>query len=554
VNGQPESPRPPQPHGGPPATRAEAELRLREWSRLSPIDPAYTLPRLLSAFCSERPDAPFLRTVGGTSRTYAEFDRRVRRWVSALQSLCVGHGDRVLVMLPTSIEALEIWGALAAIGAIEVPVHTAYRGALLQRVLANAEPKVLVVASELLPQLQTASNELGEIPHILVAGVGRPEPPGTASVEALLNSVAEAEELYEPLPQDLACILYTSGTTGPSKGVCISWAQIVATATGAIPYGDLTADDVRYVPLPLFHVGGKSAFYSTFLAGGQIVLRERFSTSDFWSDIHRFACTTTSLIGVMPNFLYRQPERPEDSSNPLRNTIMNPVIREVKDFERRFGLRVCTSFNMTELSTPIVTGWAIQDPRSCGRVRPGYEARVVDEQGCNLPPGAVGELLVRAGLPEVLTSGYFAVTPAAELYKDGWLATGYLFSYDEVGQFAFIDRKKDSIRRRGENISSWEVENEVKSHPAVLETAAVPVPSEWGEEEVKIVVVRRDNQDISARELVDYLGSRLPNFMIPRYVEFVNDLPRTPSEKVAKNLLLVDPVNSATWDRLEFEE
>jgi crotonobetaine/carnitine-CoA ligase len=457
-------------------------------------------------------------------------------------------------MLPTGIEALEAWGAIAAIGAVEVPVHTAYRGALLERVLENAEPSVLVVASDLLPQLRTAATGLDEIRHILVAGAGNPEPPGTASLDAVLDSVTAAEELYEPVPQDLACILYTSGTTGPSKGVRISWAQIVATATGAIPYGDLTTDDVRYVPLPLFHVGGKSAFYSTFLAGGQIVLRERFSTSNFWSDIRRFACTTTSLIGVMPNFLYRQPERPDDHSNPLRNAIMNPVIREVQDFERRFGLRVCTSFNMTELSTPIVTGWGIEDPRSCGRVRPGYEARIVDEQGDDVPPGTVGELLVRAALPEVLTSGYFGVAGGAEPFsQDGWFATGDLFSYDEAGQFAFVDRKKDAIRRRGENISSWEVENEVKSHPAIVEAAAIPVPSEWGEEEVKVVVVRRDDHDVNAHELVEYLGSRLPDFMIPRYVEFVDELPRTPSEKVAKNWLLTDPLNSSTWDRLEHD-
>jgi crotonobetaine/carnitine-CoA ligase len=137
--------------------------------------------------------------------------------------------------------------------------------------------------------------------------------------------------------------------------------------------------------------------------------------------------------------------------------------------------------------------------------------------------------------------------------QDGWFATGDLFSYDEAGQFAFVDRKKDAIRRRGENISSWEVENEVKSHPAIVEAAAIPVPSEWGEEEVKVVVVRRDDHDVNAHELVEYLGSRLPDFMIPRYVEFVDELPRTPSEKVAKNWLLTDPLNSSTWDRLEHD-
>jgi crotonobetaine/carnitine-CoA ligase len=289
------------------------------------------------------------------------------------------------------------------------------------------------------------------------------------------------------------------------------------------------------------------------LHDGQVVIRDAFKTTEFWSDIRKFGCTGTLLVGAMANFLYRQEPRPDDADNPLRYVVMAPVIPEVDDFKRRFGCDVVTAYSMTELSVPIVS-WEREvngvNYRSCGRVRPGVHVRVVDDHDYPVGPGVIGELVVRSDEPWALSPTYWRMPEkTVEAWRNGWFHTGDAFRYDENGDFFFMDRIKDAIRRRGENISSFEVEAAVNSYQDVLESAAVAVPSEWSEDEVKVAVVPKPGRSIDPAKLIEFLIPRMPRFALPRYIEIVETLPKTPTERVQKAIIREAGVSAQTWDR-----
>jgi crotonobetaine/carnitine-CoA ligase len=360
------------------------------------------------------------------------------------------------------------------------------------------------------------------------------------------------QPIVGPKLTDTACVIYTSGTTGASKGAEVSWLQFFESAlSGTIPE-DRRGREIYYAPFGPFHSTGKLPVCGAVVRRSEIVIRERFSTARFWSDIDRFKCTSTLLVGAMANFIYRQPPTPADSRNTLRDVLMVPVIPEVDDFKRRFNVDVHTCFNMTELSVPILSGGApvtSDNYRSCGRLREGYSVRIVDESGSECGPSVAGELWVRADNPAAIVRGYFGMADKTrEAFVDGWFRTGDLFKRDANGNYYFLDRLKDYIRRRGENISSFEIEASVCTHESVLECAAVAVPSEWGEEEVKIAVVPRPGQRIDCAALYRYLSSRVPSFAMPRYIEVLDALPRTATDRVRKVALRQSGVSAATWD------
>lgn len=526
------------------------------------MDQNLILPRVIARRAQEMPARVYLEDVAGPALTYAGTHEMALRWACAFQRLGVRRDQTVLSMLPTGFDAVGVWLGLGWLRAIEVPVNTAYQGRMLRYVIENSRAEVLVIAERYLPRLAEVADGLSlqtlvvpdadrtpaAVPFRALgrdgffAGADRADAPGEATLEG-------------PDYWDIATILYTSGTTGPSKGVLVPWAQIYATTTGSMVVADLGPEDAYYCPFPLFHISGKGPLSVMALVGGRVVLRERFDTASFWSDIARHRCTTTLLLGAMANFIYRQEPRADDADTPLRNIVMVPLIPEVEDFKKRFGVRVCTVFNMTEISCPITSdGWNLANEKSCGRVRPGYEARIVDEHDRTVGPGELGELVVRAAEPWQLMVGYWGMPEkTVEAWRNQWLHTGDGFTRDADGNFYFVDRRKDAIRRRGENISSMEVESEVNLHPDVLETAAIAVPSEWGEDEVKVVVVLKPGRRLAPAALLAFLEPRMPKFMLPRYVEFVEALPKTPTEKVRKAELRERGINELTWDRLRSE-
>ena len=252
----------------------------------------------------------------------------------------------------------------------------------------------------------------------------------------------------------------------------------------------------------------------------------------------------------MAAFLWAQPTATDDAKNSLKRALMMPLVPHYEAFEERFGLQLTTCYGMTEVPIVFSAHWDITDPMSCGVVCEGFEVRLVDEHDYEVPVGQIGELIVRHRDPWVLCQGYFDMPDkTAEAWRNGWFHTGDAFRVDELGRYYFVDRFKDAIRRRGENISSFEVEALVSAHPGVLESAAIPVPSEWGEDEVKVCVVRADPA-LTEEQLIRDLITTMPGFMVPRYIEFTDDLPKTDAtQRVKKNLLRVDPLNPSTWDR-----
>ena len=512
------------------------------------------LPHLLAGRAAEHGDRTFLEEVDGRSICYGDFHRYTLTWADAYRRLDVDAGDRVAVMLPTGIDAVSAWLGLAWLRAWEVPVNTAYVGRMLRYLLQHSHSKLLVTSGDYLERLDDLAAELPDLRTVVVhdqQDVTSDLPFRVVGRREFLAGAAPATDLEGPGPADISTVMYTSGTTGPSKGVLVPWAQLHATASTDIFTGDFGPEDAYYLPFPLFHISGKGPVYTFALVGGRVVMRPSFNTAAFWDDIRRYRCTTTLLLGAMANFIHRREPRPDDADTPLHTVVMVPLIAELDDFRKRFGVRVSTAFNMTEISVPIHSeGWTLANLASCGKVRPGYEVRVVDADDENVGPDRVGELIVRADEPWTLMAGYLDMPEATTVaWRNLWLHTGDAFRYDDDGNYYFCDRIADTIRRRGENISSAEVEVVVNEHPDVLESAAVAVDSEWGEDEVKVVVVPRPGSTVEPAELIDFLSPRLPRFMVPRYVEVVASLPKTPTEKVRKVELRAQGITPSTWDR-----
>ncbi len=512
------------------------------------------LPVLVNRRALAQPDRVVVRSVEHGDVTYAALDELSRRWAGLLASHGVGAGDTVLTLVPNSPIAIAIWIGAAWLRAIEAPMNVAYRGEWVTHVVRNSAAKLAVVREDHLPILLDVAETLTDLKTILVVGRAPESMPAGIRLVSTPNDISDPVGTdAAPGREDIACVVYTSGTTGPSKGVMVTWAQAHFSAIAPVVPDRLRGpDDVYYAPFGPYHWTGKSPIYGAAIRNAAVVIRERFSTNAFWDDIKAFGCRGTLLVGAMANFLHRQPERPDDGETPLRYVLMAPVIAEVEDFRRRFKVEVFTCFNMTEISTPLLNGpegVRAEKQATCGRVRPGYTVEIRDEAGGRCASGEPGELWVKPDDPLWIAKGYFAMPDkTAEAFGDGWFRTGDLFKKDEDGDYYFLDRIKDYIRRRGENISSFEIEATVNTFPAVLESAAVAVPSEWSEDEVKIAVTPKAGAVIDPAELHAYLRLRMPQFAVPRFIEIVEALPRTPTERIQKAVVRSAGMTSATWD------
>jgi crotonobetaine/carnitine-CoA ligase len=511
------------------------------------------LPAVLAERAGKTPgETCIIEAETGERVTYRELAGDVESLARGLHALGVRPGDMVATMLPHCIDTYRVWFGLSCLGALEVPIGTRYRGRMLEHILDDSRARVLVVDSEYLDAVMQVVREkdMVHLKRVVVrAGqlaTGLPGYIETASLDDLRNShegSAEPQDMrVDPMPHDLALVLYTSGTTGPSKGVLIPWGQVHATVTGVFPEGTLEPGKVLYGPFPPNHIGGRLFPGMGIHYGVPAVIRHAFSASAYWSDVATHRCTTTALVSAMIAILMAAPPSENDGGNTLLDVLMNPVPADYERFQSRFGVRVCTDFNMTEISIPLHSGWTIEDWRSCGRVRsgpPGYELRIVDEHDNPVSPGVVGELVCRTDTPWALNAGYLgqpAETAAA--WRNGWFHTGDAFRADEDGLYYFVDRIKDAIRRRGENISSYEIEQEVLAHPDVAECAAIGVPSEMGEEDIKVFVVARPGSALTEEAVIAFVHSRSAGFMVPRFVEFIAELPRTEgTQKVRKSEL-----------------
>jgi carnitine-CoA ligase len=503
---------------------------------------------MLEKYVALHPGKVFARFADGSEWTYAQTLQIVRRTAAGLQAMGVRQGENVHIWLPNGPDALRLWFAINYIGAVYVPLNVSYRGRILEHAVRLSGARLIVAHAALAARL--ADIDCPNLTEMIVLG-GQTSPVAgiTSHPAGVLDPVAvELQPLERDImPWDLQSVIYTSGTTGPSKGVMSSYLQLYSGGNAA----NLTdANDRQLVNLPLFHMGGTGGIYTMLAHGASIALVDAFQTDSFWSVVDSHAVTYVVLLGGMATLLVKKPPSDADRQHSLRKVLMVPLLEDGPSFSKRFNVNVYTTFNMTETSLPIVSGLNPTPIGTCGKVRAGVEARIVDENDCEVAVGEAGELIVRADRPWAMNSGYFGNPQAtADAWRNGWFHTGDAFRQDADGNFFFLDRMKDSIRRRGENISSFEVEAEVGSHPDVLECAVVAVPSPLGEDEVLAVIVPQPGAVIDPKALLEYLVPRMAHFMVPRYVRVIAELPKTPTQKVQKVVLRGEGVTADTWDR-----
>ncbi len=503
---------------------------------------------LLERQAAEFPDKPFALFEDGTSFSYIQTLDRVRTLAANLRELGVNKGDRVLCWLPNGRHGVCLMLAANHLGAVYAPLNTEYRGALLEYAIRLSGARLLIAHAILVERLQAL--DLGALEQLVVIGTGAQALEGIEVwQEDRLSAPASLPAGFSPLvePHDIQALIFTSGTTGPSKAVPISYLQSHVTSTA---FSALTASDRALLNLPMFHVGGMGLAYRMLARGGSIAVVTSFSSSTFWETVRQYEVTTLTLLGAMTSFLLGAPPSMRDRMHPLRHVIMVPVSAQATEFAERFGVDIYTVFNMTELACPIVSERNPSLAGSCGKARTGMELRIVDEAGCDMPDGMPGELVARSDIPGALATQYLGNPQAtAATWRNGWFHTGDRFRRDAQGNFYFVDRLKDAIRRRGENMSASEIENEIRAFPGVLESAVIGVPSEHGEEDVLAAVQANPGAEIDPEQLLGFLRNRLPGFMVPRYVRLVVSLPRTPSQKIMKYQLRAEGVAAGTWDR-----
>ena len=502
----------------------------------------------LDKHAHDTPDKTYVIFGDGTSWSYAETQERTRGRALALQNLGIVQGDHVAAWLPNGAEALVTFFAVNYIGAVFVPINTAYVGTILEHVIENCGAKILVAHGSLVARLRDV--RLAALAQLVLIGPDAEAPAALTSARFETCGGGTLQPPAQPIePWHTQAVVYTSGTTGPSKGVLMSYLHLFSNA-GPETWPFVTGDDRFLINMPIFHIGGIGLPFVMLARGGSIALWENFKTDEFWNFVRGTECTAAFLLGVMATFLLKEPASPRDREHGLRLALMVPLTESASDFRTRFGVDIYTIFNMTEISSPIVSAPNPTVLGTCGTKRDGVDVRLVDDNDCEVPIGTVGEMIIRADRPFAMMHGYLNNPEAtARAWRNGWFHTGDAFRMNADGHYFFVDRIKDAIRRRGENISSFEVEAEVVAHADVQEAAAIGVPSPHGEDDVMIVVAPVAGHSIDEPALIEFLKARLPYFMVPRYVRVMAELPKTPTAKVQKVGLRADGITPDTWDR-----
>ncbi len=525
-----------------------------------------TIGRVLADKARRIPKRPFLIWQGRTF-TFAELESTTNRYANGFSALGIGHGDRVAVMLPNCPEFYWVVWGLGKIGAVAVPINTAARGEMLRYFIDQSDSSCVVVDTEWAERMCAVAPHLPKVTRYLLRS-----PEGAADVfsgaiqaplQAQVHALADLPSHDATAPpfdrvrcDDIQLIIYTSGTTGPSKGVMCPHSQGLAVGRQmATEYG-YQPSDILYTCLPLFHAN--ALWYSScaaLWADAAIALSPRFSASHFWAEIQATGATQFNSLGAMTNILMQLPPGPHERQHALRQCMVVPMQKVLySEIRQRFGVAVTSLFAMSEnfAVTTFVPDDRPDKAGSAGSPRGAAQLRIVDDDGRMLPAGQVGEITLRALRPGTMMSGYYQMPDeTARAFVNGWFCTGDRGYLDDDGYLFFVDRKKEAIRRRGENISAYEVEMILSKHPAILEVAAVPVPAELSEDEVMVYVVCKPGQSVTAAEVVAFAAEHMSYYMVPRFVEFIGELPKTATEKIEKYKLKQDAQarRDSLWDR-----
>jgi crotonobetaine/carnitine-CoA ligase len=521
----------------------------------------HTFPAILADMAAYNADRPFAHDASGGMLTWGDLQAATAAWADRFVTLGIRKGDIVTTILDANLESLALWLGLSSIGAIDATINSEFRGRMLAYAITTCSPSLIVIAQRYLPFLEAVAGELKSVKQVLVIGddlasgaYASSGLPNLTGVNSLSRSEgAAAPYIVAPQWHDIACVTFTSGTTGPSKAVKIPWGQLNSINLGTFPFRDLSESDIVYCFTSHAHFGSKSIPYLAAMIGGQVVIRSRFSLTSFWNDIARFGITTASLVGTMADILMQGSNGPPRRTS-LRNMFMAPLGPSYKKFAEHFNLRICTVYNSTELGVPLCSDWNPTDERTVGRLRrtyPSFEVRIVDEHDIEVPDGTPGECIVRPSEPWTLNAGYLNNPEAtASAWRNGWFHTGDVLVRTVNGDYFFVDRVKDVIRRRGENISSFEVEADVKLNPDIAECAAIAVQARSNDDEILLFLSRRPGSFISAEEICSDLESRMARFMVPRYIEFIEDFPKTQAtQRIIKAELRQRGIGPQTWDR-----
>ena len=487
---------------------------------------------------------------GETRWSYAETAAIAAASAARLIRAGLRAGDRVALMCSNRPEFLEIYLGCAWMGAVCVPINTALRGIQLSHILRNCTPRLLVIEATFVPAVDTLESDVAVPELIWVVGQGaasRDAPGSLVPLPVLGEGVPPAPVR----PGDTVAILYTSGTTGPSKGVCCPQAQMFWWGIYSARALGIVEGDVLFTTLPLFHTNALNAFYQALLNGCTYVLEPRFSASGFWAAARRHQATVGYLLGAMAVMLLAQPQSAGDAAHGLRVALGGGVPGQFHGpFLARFGVPLLDGYGSTETNFVFAGTIPSDRPGTMGYLAEGVEACIVDADDAVVPDGVAGELLLRAGEPFAFATGYFGMPDkTVEAWRNLWFHTGDRVVRDADGHYRFIDRMKDSIRRRGENVSSWEVEQVLLMHPAIAACAVYPLPSELGEDEVAAAIQLEPGHALDAVGVVGHCEGRMAHFAIPRFVRIVREMPLTENGKIRKVALRDAGKTPDTWDR-----
>lgn len=491
----------------------------------------------LERAAATHPDRDFLRFRDGAV-SYAAFAECARDYAARFARFGVRRGDVVPTFFPNGLPAAATWFALMRLGAVWAPINTEFRGEQLVRALKLTGASAIVVDEKHLDTVAAVLPALERVRAVIVHGCDAPAPAGAVEFARLeLLPGGAAPPVAEVARADVAMIQFTSGSTGVSKAVQLSHGYLVGQARLTSKYFDLRAGDVVYCPFPLYHWDATiGTTMGALVCGATAALADRFSVSRFWDDVRAFEATMFDFMGATLAFLFEQPPTAQDRDHKVRLAWGLPMPEFREAFERRFGFPLLEGYGSTEGGVCVFQELGKHYPKgSCGRLAPEFELKLVDDYGRPVPVGGVGEIVTRPHDRTLMMNGYLDMPEVnAELIRDGWYHTGDLGRLDAEGNLYFAGRKKDIIRRRGENISALEIEREVASHPAVIEAAAFGLPSPFTEEDVAVAIVVRPGARLSEEELRSYCEGRMARYMAPQHIFFVDALPKTPTEKVAK--------------------